>query len=558
MVNCCAGLGGLHRHTSTVTNPRAADGTADASRVLTRSTVVGVCSLVIAIAVVLHGRVGADWPAQDFRAFLAHRGLSVWDNAWYDGHPLPGYSVLYPLLASFASSSVIAVASVTVSAALAAVLAPPMGRAWGGAYLIAVLVCLVECLVIGQVTFLLGVAFGLVALVGLATSPPRSSSGGWANATLVAVAAALSSLASPLAGLFLLIAGAGRVRSLGWRRVVPLVGALSGSVVAEVIGGGGGSYPFAAKAIEAITICCVALAVLVDHRDRWLRDLALTYLVVSVVLFCFANPVGGNLTRLGKLVALPLAIAYLASRRMPAWRRLAVVVAAGLALWWSLIPFVVAVHRGVGDPARSAGYYRGLLGYLHSQNPLDGRLEIPFTQTHWESYWVARDFPLARGWERQTDQHDNAVLYRHLDAATYRRWLDDNAVSLVALPRVPLDFGGVAEQHLLQQGIPRYLVPVWHDRNWQVWRVVAPHPIADGAARLTEMGPASLTLRFTSAGSSVVRVHTSPLWQVSSGHAALRRTSADWLEVTTNHAGTVTLRARLGSAILDPGNPLRG
>src|SRR3954453_15168952 len=41
----------------------------------------------------------ADIAAHLYRADLVQRaGLVVWDNSWYAGHPLPGYSLLFPWL----------------------------------------------------------------------------------------------------------------------------------------------------------------------------------------------------------------------------------------------------------------------------------------------------------------------------------------------------------------------------------------------------------------------------------------------------------------------------
>ena len=41
----------------------------------------------------------ADIAAHLSRADLVQRaGLVVWDNSWYAGHPLPGYSLLFPWL----------------------------------------------------------------------------------------------------------------------------------------------------------------------------------------------------------------------------------------------------------------------------------------------------------------------------------------------------------------------------------------------------------------------------------------------------------------------------
>src|SRR4051812_50049105 len=41
----------------------------------------------------------ADIAAHLYRADLVQRsGLVLWDNSWYAGHPLPGYSLLFPWL----------------------------------------------------------------------------------------------------------------------------------------------------------------------------------------------------------------------------------------------------------------------------------------------------------------------------------------------------------------------------------------------------------------------------------------------------------------------------
>src|SRR5690348_10314708 len=65
-------------------------------RVVHTSTVL-LAALAGALIVTL-ARWGVDWPAQEFRAWIAgHDGLSVWTFRWYGGSALPGYSVLYPL-----------------------------------------------------------------------------------------------------------------------------------------------------------------------------------------------------------------------------------------------------------------------------------------------------------------------------------------------------------------------------------------------------------------------------------------------------------------------------
>ena len=79
----------------------------------------------LATVVVLLARWGPDWPAQQFRAGLAsHVGLHVWNDRWYGGQPLPGYSVLYPLIASLIGAQLTGLLAVTAAAVAASHLVP--------------------------------------------------------------------------------------------------------------------------------------------------------------------------------------------------------------------------------------------------------------------------------------------------------------------------------------------------------------------------------------------------------------------------------------------------
>ena len=209
-------------------------------------------------------------------------------------------------------------------------------------------------------------------------------------------------------------------------------------------------------------------------------------------------------------------------------------------------PAVTSIANGVRQPSQHASFYSGLLRFLATQDPRRGRLEAVFTRQHWETYFVARAYPIARGWEQQADEADNQVLYHPLTPAIYRRWLDANAVDLVALPREPLDVhAGIYEGALLERP-PGYLVPVWHDANWLVWRVRASRPLASGPARVTSLGAASFELHFAHRGTSTVRIHESSLWAVTQGRACLGTTPGGFLRVTAAQTGTVTVRARVG------------
>jgi hypothetical protein len=353
----------------------------------------------------------------------------------------------------------------------------------------------------------------------------------------------LSSLASPLAGAFLLIAAPAFASAYGWRRAVPLGAAGAGVAVSVLYGGAGGPFPYLSRVLAWTLIFAVAAVVLTHRLDRPLRILGLTYAPAAVLAFAVPNPIGGNLARLGQLIALPL-VWHVLPRLRVGGRKWTIALVFFAALW-PVFPSLTSIGKGALDPSQSRPYYTGLLGYLRTQNADSGRLEVVFTREHWESLYVAQNFPLARGWERQTDLGTNHVLYHSLSATAYRRWLDDNAVSLVALPNVPIDFGGVAERSLLQHP-PSYLTPVWHDRNWKVWRVQGARGLVSGPATIRDVGAASFVLDFRRPGSATVRIRANEMWSVTRGEGCVSSSPDGWLAVSAEAAGSMTLRARVG------------
>ena len=97
--------------------------------------------------------------------------------------------------------------------------------------------------------------------------------------------------------------------------------------------------------------------------------------------------------------------------------------------------------------------------------------------------------PVARGWERQSDVADNPIFYTAgmLNAASYRQWLDQLAVSYVAVPSAKLDFASVAEAKLIGTGLP-YLHEVWSNANWKLYRVANPAPLVRNAQIISMSG----------------------------------------------------------------------
>lgn len=494
-----------------------------------------LCVVVAAVGV-----QGPDFPAQQFRIWLFRvHGAMLFDSQWFAGHPLPGYSLLFPPLAALVGSVTLGALSCVGSTWIASrILRESMGedapgRAVG---LVWFAVVTVADLIIGRLPFALGLTLGLAAVYAAQRRRP----------VLGALAAAGCSLASPLAAGFLLLAGLAWLPSVGWRRVLPFAASLLGLAFAFAFGGGG-DFPFVWSSLVSILVfVALGLWLCPDHYPTLRRGLWL-YGISAVVLFLVPNPVGGNLTRLGTLLAGPVAAAVL----LHAGRRLALALLVVPLLVWQLQPVYGAVADSVHDPSASPSYYTGLLSYLGWHGAALHRVEIPLTRDHWETSYVAAEFPLARGWERQLDTRYDALLYQPgLTAAAYHQWLVDNGVRYVALPDVPLDPSSRAEVKLLQTPYP-WLVPVWHDAHWKVWLVRDAGPLAIGDATITALGVSSFTLDFTRPGAAVVLVHYTRLWRVAGASGCVTSTPDGWTEVDSPVAGPLTVKAGLNLPALD-------
>jgi hypothetical protein len=389
-------------------------------------------------------------------------------------------------------------------------------------------VATVANLVVGRMPFALGMAFGALALLGVRERRAKLT---WAGA-------ALSSLASPLAGGFVLLAGLALVGILPRRRVIPLAGAASGIVVALAFPEEG-VQPFPAITyLSLLTLIGAGLIVVPKEEKAVRRGLAL-WAAAATLFFFVPTAIGGNIARPATLLAGPVAAVLLARRR-----RVLLVVAVPL-IGWQIGPVQGALAT-YGDPSASAGYYTGLLNYLENDGPVPaGRVEIPFTRSHWEARFVAPDVMMARGWLRQLDSKYNALFYDGtLNADTYHEWLLDRGITYVALPDVELDPSAVEEAELLRSGLP-YLEPVWQDQHWKVWLVTDSTGLVQGPARLTELGISSVAVNFDRPGMATVLVHFTPYWRLSEGNACVFRAAGGWTGILTESPGTVRLSARL-------------
>jgi hypothetical protein len=176
------------------------------------------------------------------------------------------------------------------------------------------------------------------------------------------------------------------------------------------------------------------------------------------------------------------------------------------------------------------------------------RVEVPPTANHWESAYLAPRFELARGWLRQLDTTRDDIFYgddKPLNAATYGRWLRQNAISYVALPDAPLDYSSVAERRLILSA-PPYLDLRWSSPHWRVYAVRDPEPLVQplgtAAAKVLWVGRQSFGLDVSRSGEFLVRVNFTPYWSISRGAGCLLRRD-DWTVARAAHPGVFRVSA---------------
>lgn len=487
---------------------------------------VACAALLAAIYLVLQPRT-VDLAAQVYRSGLFGReGFTVWDGGWYGGHHTPAYSVLFPPLGWLLGPSLTgALGAVAAAGLFERLTASRVAAAWFGIGSAALLFT-------GRMPFVLGVAVGLGALLGLARG----------RVALALVLAAAASLTSPVAGAFLALA----CIALASRQGLALAAAaLAPIALLSLAFPEGGYEPFSFSSYVAIPLFAVAALALVERPQRALRLGVALYALAGTAAFLVHTPVGGNAVRLGSLFAGPV----LAGARLRGSRALLLVLFAALA-YWQLQPAVRDTRNAYEDPSTQASYYAPLVAELRRLGGPPGRIEVPFTRGHWEAAEVAPHMPLARGWERQLDIARNPIFYRgRIDAAGYRGWLADNAVRLVALADAQPDYSSAGERDLIARGLP-FLRPLWRSRHWRLYAVTAPHPLALGASVL-RLDSAAVTLAMPRPGPVTVKVAWSPYWLA---RGACVERAGNWTRVEARRPGRLRLAIAFAPArVLDRG-----
>jgi hypothetical protein len=311
-----------------------------------------------------------------------------------------------------------------------------------------------------------------------------------------------------------------------------------------------GQFPFAFTSFVGIPLWCgSALYVTRGLRDeeRQLRWAIAAYLLVGTLVWLVPNPMGGNAVRLGALFGGPVLAAVVLARRprISPWF-LALFMVGGL--FWQVNASVSQIARAVGDPSTSPSYFQPAAHWLREHGGKGMRVEVPPTENHWESAYLASQFELARGWLRQLDTTRDDIFYgddNSLTAATYRHWLRQNAISYVALPDAPLDYSSVAERKLILSK-PSYLDLRWSTPHWRIYAVREPEPLVDpmgaAAARVLWVGRQSFGLDVRRPGEFLVRVNFTPYWSIARGAGCLLR-RGEWTVARASHPGVLRVAA---------------
>ena len=158
-----------------------------------------LAALLFAVVYLIWQPRTVDLAAHTFRADLfGEEGFTIWNGQWYGGHHTPAYSIISPPIAWLLGPPL----ALALAAVASAALFEPLARGYFGAERarwgsIWFGVATATLLFTSRLPFALGVAFGLAALLAL----QRRRYG------LAIAFALLCPLGSPVAGLFLAMAG---------------------------------------------------------------------------------------------------------------------------------------------------------------------------------------------------------------------------------------------------------------------------------------------------------------------------------------------------------------
>jgi hypothetical protein len=495
--------------------------------------------------------VGVDTAGQLYQTVhWLHGGFQFWDNYWYDGrYSFVDYSLLYYPLAGFVGQLPAVLATLAASGYLFArlvagrfgVSSPWPVRAFAVSAAIGVWIS-------GEYPFALGMALGLLAL-----SLHRHR-----RLPLAALAAFGALLASPLAFLLLLLSYAGIALGAGSVRKLLRIDIILGLGLCAALGAAlqiafpvGGDFHFSFWALFQV-LMMTAFAYVASIRLTGvgiIRGIFAAMSAAALSAYFISSPLGGNATRLIDYVGAPL-IWILLARQLQERRinRAIAILVGAVVLCGQLAPNLVSVSLALDVPSAEASYWRGAITFLRAHENPNFRVEAVDSAGHWDAYYLpAAGIPIVRGWFRQDDFPDNAVLYRpELAPSGYRTWLRRSGVRYVVLPHGELDYSAAAEGGLLRSGRSG-LRAVYRDRDATIFELPAATPLLVAPkgrrASLLELGHASLSLRVSGPGRYPLAINYTPYWRVSPSQSACVAQAADgFSELLAARGGVIHLR----------------
>ncbi|MEV0905789.1 MFS transporter [Streptomyces hokutonensis] len=468
---------------------------------------------------------GGDLAAQDAWAeFVGRHPDSAYNLAWYGGmHPV-SYSVVSPYLMSVLGVRTTMMIAGTISAGLLTLIlirsrphsrlrssgGTPMVKnpLWASLAGVFALLCNAAS---GRVTYGLGMVFGLGAVAVVFCWPYRWRYKRWAKALCAAPLAALATMSSPVAGLFVgLVAVA-----LFLQKRRPGAWAL-GLAPAAVVAVSAWLFPFSGTQPMLFGSMILPLAsgvlvyFLVPHEWTTVRITAAVYSIGVILVWLVSSQIGSNISRLAMLfagVALISALPF-AVPRSRKWYTI-VLAFVGFTGWIGFKSVDDVVNTA---PAASWSHELApLVNELQEVGAERGRVEVVPARSHIEASALAPYVNLARGWNRQADMERNPLFYDDtLNSANYHEWLQRWAVHYVVLPKdKPDGDGGERERDLVQRGMP-YLKQVWGDANWQLFQVTDPAPLAEPNAVVDRAEQGELTIEVKKKGRILIRIPYSP------------------------------------------------
>ncbi|SEE07401.1 hypothetical protein SAMN05216483_5277 [Streptomyces sp. 2131.1] len=482
---------------------------------------------------------GGDLAAQvAWTRFVADHPGSPYSLGWYGGVHVGNYSVLAPQ-----SMALLGVRTVTVASGLAA--SWLVGRVFVRSgirhpmwpTLLAVLFLWAD-VASGRSTFALGVALALASCLMVTGDGERLVAAG--------VFSALATMASPVAGLFLLVCGAARLLDRDVGKALVLCAPPAAVVgLTTLLFPFGGVMPMSTSDLWKPLLFSALLAALAPSEWRALRFGAGVYGLGVLLSALLPTPVGSNVVRLAEVFGGPVLLAAVLAGKGRLPQRAALAAAAVISVQWVTTHTLHVTRMSTPVPAWATKTH-GVRAALERLGADRARVEVVPSVDHRETTVLGPRVNLARGWNRQVDVERAGLFYEgRFSPAKYRSWLDEWAVKYVVLPNGEPDFAAEDEAALVRSG-PDWLKPVWQDAEWRIYAVENARPLATGAGASVVAGDnARVVLRTREAGTVNLRIAYSPWLRTDAG--CVER-DGDWVRLRVPGAG----RYEIDSSYLGP------